>query len=179
MKLCEWATLTGYLTQCFPPGAQSLQYGQREQYAGHVCWHIFKIKVINVLYIQQLSEWSRGDKSAVTKVVRVERWDHYSLQVPRTLFGSQGLFVVPTVRLSLHPPVLPSSNDQEPGLQLLSLPLVYHAFEWFQGPCGICPQTLDSCLFLKYFIYLFIHDNAESSLLHKLFSSCNKQGVIL
>ena len=116
----------------------------------------------------------------MTQVVRVDKWDHYSLQVPRTLFGSQGLFWFLLSGCLIHPPVLPSnsSNDQEPGLQLLSYPLVYHVFEWFQGPCGICPQTLDSWfLFKNNFFYLFIHDCAESSLLHKLFSSCNKQGL--
>jgi len=63
VKLYEWATLTGYLNQCFPSWGPELTIWSKRTVQGHICWHIFKIRVINVLYIQQLTVSGPEEKS--------------------------------------------------------------------------------------------------------------------
>lgn len=79
-----------------PPGARSFQYIQRQRILqGRIYWHSYwkvnKIEVINI-YSTTYCKWSRGERSVVTKLIKIERWDCFSLQVPRTLFRSKAPF---------------------------------------------------------------------------------------
>lgn len=119
---------------------------------GHVCWHIFKIKVINVLYIQQVSmsgpeetsqQWLKLFELRGEIVTAFRSQGHFS--------DPKASFVVPTIGLSLHPPVLPFKFIKWPGSLACSCslyPLVYHVFEWFPK---VHVASVPKLWFLVYF----------------------------
>lgn len=133
-----------------PPGAQSFQYIWRQRILqGHIYWHIYwkvnKIEVINI-YSATYCKWSRGEMSVVTKVIKIEMWDCFSLQIPRTLFRSKAPFgsyyqaVSSILRCYLQ--IHQMTWNLAHSFPLTPLSAMF--LSGFKVHVGNCPQTLDS-----------------------------------